>query len=79
MKAVAHELQIGESVSTEESEAMTVPEPPSSNHEYEPLPTAKGRIIYTETDEAPALATYALYPMLRKVCIYAKFQFFERC
>ena len=31
------------------------------------LPSAKGKIIYTETDEAPALATYSLYPVVSKV------------
>jgi hypothetical protein len=45
----------------------TIPAPPSSNHRHTPLPNAKGSIIYTETDEAPALATYSLYPVLSKV------------
>ena len=38
----------------------------SSNHEHKPLPNANGVVMYTETDEAPALATYSLYPVLRK-------------
>mmetsp|Transcript_17167 Transcript_17167/g.23578 ORF Transcript_17167/g.23578 Transcript_17167/m.23578 type:complete len:808 (-) Transcript_17167:85-2508(-) len=43
-----------------------VPSPPTSSHPHTPLPTAKGTIIYTETDEAPALATYSLLPVLSK-------------
>lgn len=39
----------------------------SSNHKHFPLPNAKGSVIYTETDEAPALATYSLYPVVSKV------------
>ena len=39
----------------------------SSNHKHFPLPGAKGSVIYTETDEAPALATYSLYPVVSKV------------
>jgi len=40
--------------------------PPTSNHPYEALPGAKGSIIYTETDEAPALATFSFLPVLSK-------------
>lgn len=40
--------------------------PPTSNHPYSPLENAKGSIIYTETDEAPALATFSFLPVLRK-------------
>lgn len=43
---------------------------PSSNHVHKPLPNAKGTIIYTETDEAPALATYSLYPVIQKVRLF---------
>lgn len=39
----------------------------SSNHKHFPLPNAQGSVIYTETDEAPALATYSLYPVVSKV------------
>jgi len=47
---------------------VSVPEPPTSNHKYTPLKEpVGGSIIYTETDEAPALATYSLYPIIRKV------------
>jgi hypothetical protein len=49
------------------SSSVSVPSPPSSNHAHKPLPNAKGKIIYTETDEAPALATYSLYPLISKV------------
>jgi hypothetical protein len=46
---------------------VTIPEAPSSHHAYTALKDAKGIIIYTETDEAPALATYSLYPVISKV------------
>lgn len=39
---------------------------PSSNHIHNKLENAKGSIIYTETDEAPALATFSLLPSLSK-------------
>ncbi|KAL7560569.1 hypothetical protein ACA910_001435 [Epithemia clementina (nom. ined.)] len=45
---------------------LTMPDPPTSNHKHEPFPDAKGSILYTETDEAPALATFSLYPVLSK-------------
>lgn len=53
--------------STADSSGIDIPPPPSSNHPHAPLPNAKGSIIYTETDEAPALATYSLYPLISKV------------
>jgi hypothetical protein len=46
---------------------VAVPDAPTSNHVHSKLAGAKGRIIYTETDEAPALATYSLYPVVSKV------------
>ena len=46
---------------------VTIPKPPTSNHRHTPLPNASGTIVYTETDEAPALATYSLYPYISKV------------
>jgi hypothetical protein len=46
---------------------VEIPNPPSSNHHHVPLESAQASIIYTETDEAPALATYALYPVIAKV------------
>jgi len=49
------------------STATSIPDPPSSNHFHKPLADAKGSVIYTETDEAPALATYSLYPVISKV------------
>ncbi len=49
------------------SEELEIPPPPTSHHPHEPLPSAKGSIIYTETDEAPALATYSLLPVIAKV------------
>ncbi|KAL3772749.1 hypothetical protein ACHAWO_004111 [Cyclotella atomus] len=45
---------------------VALPEPPTSNHPHKPLPGAKGKLIYTETDEAPALATFSLLPVLAK-------------
>jgi hypothetical protein len=47
--------------------SVTVPPPPTSNHPHHKLEGAEGMIIYTETDEAPALATYSLYPVIAKV------------
>lgn len=46
---------------------IEVPPPPTSSHPHKTLPGAKGSIIYTETDEAPALATYSLYPVVGKL------------
>jgi len=45
---------------------VDVPPPPTSTHPHTPLPGAKGAIIYTETDEAPALATFCLLPAIEK-------------
>jgi hypothetical protein len=50
-----------------ETGVIPVPKPPTSNHPHTPLPNAHGSMIYTETDEAPALATYSLYPVISKV------------
>jgi hypothetical protein len=49
--------------------SVSVPAPPTSNHPHHKLEGAEGMIIYTETDEAPALATYSLYPVIAKVRI----------
>jgi hypothetical protein len=49
---------------------VTVPDAPTSNHAHSKLAGAQGSIIYTETDEAPALATYSLYPAVAKVGIF---------
>lgn len=46
---------------------VSMPSPPTSNHAHKPLPGAKGSIVYTETDEAPSLATYSLLPVIAKV------------
>lgn len=46
---------------------VEVPPPPTSHHPHTNLPNAQGTIIYTETDEAPALATYSLYPAVNKI------------
>mmetsp|Transcript_25237 Transcript_25237/g.69693 ORF Transcript_25237/g.69693 Transcript_25237/m.69693 type:complete len:793 (-) Transcript_25237:114-2492(-) len=46
--------------------SVTVPPAPTSNHYHTPLPDAQGSIIYTECDEAPALATFSLYPIISK-------------
>jgi isocitrate dehydrogenase len=47
--------------------SVDVPPAPTSNHPHDGLAGAKGTIIYTETDEAPALATYSLYPAVAKI------------
>ena len=47
---------------------LDIPPPPTSHHPYKAMPGAKGTIMYTETDEAPALATYSLLPVIAKVC-----------
>ena len=57
------------STSSLRSFSIEVPAAPTSSHPHEPLPSARGGLIYTETDEAPALATYSLLPILSKVCI----------
>jgi|UniRef100_A0A7S2XMX6 isocitrate dehydrogenase len=46
---------------------VDVPSSPTSNHPRISLPNAKGTIYYTETDEAPALATFSLLPPLVKM------------
>ena len=46
---------------------LQTPLPPTSTHEHTPLANANGSLIYTETDEAPALATFSLLPILSKV------------
>lgn len=45
---------------------VNVPPAPTSHHKHETVPDAKGSIIYTETDEAPALATFSLYRIISK-------------
>lgn len=47
--------------------SIYIPPPPTSHHRYTPLEGAQGSIVYTETDEAPALATYSLLPVISKV------------
>lgn len=51
------------------STGTELPLPPTSNHPHSKLASAQGSLIYTETDEAPALATYSLLPILKKVCL----------
>jgi len=46
---------------------LEIPPPPTSHHPHTNVPNAQGTIIYTETDEAPALATYSLYPAVAKI------------
>jgi len=48
-------------------DGVEIPAPPTSNHAHTKLPNAQASIIYTETDEAPALATYSLYPVVNKI------------
>jgi isocitrate dehydrogenase len=53
--------------SSDAATSVEVPPPPTSSYRHKPLPGAQGSIIYTETDEAPALATYSLYPVVGKL------------
>ena len=46
---------------------LAIPSAPTSNHPHTKLPNAQCSIIYTETDEAPALATYSLFPVVNKI------------
>jgi len=64
--SVFSSLRVNAAASSNFFSSVAVPPAPTSNHRYTPLPNAKGRIIYTETDEAPALATYSLYPVISK-------------
>ena len=48
------------------SSELVMPEPPTSNHPHTPIPGVTGKLIYTETDEAPALATFSLFPVISK-------------
>jgi hypothetical protein len=66
---LASSVQRGHSITSSRflSAVVAVPEPPTSHHIHRPLAGAKGSIIYTETDEAPALATYSLLPVIAKV------------
>ena len=52
------------------STSVATPHPPTSSHEHIPLTNAKSSLIYTETDEAPALATFSLLPILSKVSLW---------
>lgn len=45
---------------------VETPPPPTSHHPHTALADAKGSIIYCETDEAPALATFSLLPIFQK-------------
>ena len=47
--------------------ALEIPDAPTSNHKHTKLANAQASIIYTETDEAPALATYSLFPVVNKI------------
>ena len=49
---------------------LPTPPPPTSNHCHDPISNPQGSIIYTETDEAPALATFSIYPVISKVFMY---------
>ena len=55
------------SFSTAVADDLEMPTAPTSNHPHATLPNAQATIIYTETDEAPALATYSLFPVVAKI------------
>jgi len=61
VSATGSKMQLTRSMSD-----VVVPEPPTSNHIHKGIPGATGQLIYTETDEAPALATFSLLPVLAK-------------
>jgi hypothetical protein len=52
---------------TSSSSLLDMPSAPTSIHPHVQKPNASGSLIYTETDEAPALATFSLLPILTKV------------
>eukprot|EP00536_Pseudo-nitzschia_multiseries_P012621 jgi/Psemu1/209227/e_gw1.492.34.1 len=52
---------------SEAASDLEIPSAPTSNHPHTHLPNAQASIIYTETDEAPALATYSLFPVVNKI------------
>lgn len=58
--------------------SVEVPPAPTSNHPHTPLPGATASIVYTETDEAPALATYSLYPYIAKVSFLSIFLVYHK-
>ena len=64
--AVAPSRFVVRSLVSSEAASVDIPPAPTSLHKHEPFPGAKGAIVYTETDEAPALATYSLLPILSK-------------
>ena len=49
--------------------ALSMDKPPTSNQPHLTMSNAKGSLIYTVTDEAPALATFSLLPILTKVSL----------
>ena len=53
--------------SAADTDGLNIPPAPTSNHPHTKLPNAQASIIYTETDEAPALATYSLFPVVNKI------------
>jgi hypothetical protein len=57
--------------SADEASSLNIPLAPTSNHPHTKLANAQASIIYTETDEAPALATYSLYPVVKKIAALA--------
>jgi hypothetical protein len=63
IRTVAHRFSIRPTFFS----TLVIPPPPTSNHKHKPLVGAQGSVIYTETDEAPALATYSLLPVISKV------------
>jgi len=62
---------LGPATSARFMSSVSVPDAPTSNHPHTPLENASASIVYTETDEAPALATYSLYPYIAKFAALA--------
>jgi len=59
-------LKINSVASRTFSSDASTPVAPTSTHPFKPIQNANGSLIYTETDEAPALATFSLLPILTK-------------
>ena len=53
-----------------DTNVYSTPSPPTSTHPHPNTNKENDTLIYTETDEAPALATFSLLPIISKVGLY---------